>query len=117
MALINSTQDFPIMGNSNFMRITWSNMQNGDSGEPFVIASYADRSVQVVGTFGASGSVAIRGSNDGVNYNSLTDPQGNDIAFNSSKIEAVTELVQSIRPEVVSGDGSTSVTVVMLVRK
>ena len=119
MALINYTQDFPITGNSAFMRIIWPNMANGDTGEPFTLADYCDRSAQVEGTFGAGGIVVIEGNNEttATNWRTLNDPYSNAISITTAKIEAVSELVVAIRPKVTAGDGTTSVTVSMLVRK
>lgn len=95
---------------------TWPAIPNGDDGERLELANFADRSVQVFGTFGAGGSVRIEGSNDGTNWATLTDPQGNALDITSAKIEAITEVVRWIRPRVTAGDGTTAITVVMLLR-
>lgn len=93
----------------------WTPLLNTDTGNPFENPGSSDRSVQVTGTFGVGGSVQIEGSNDGTNWSILTDPQGNNLTFTSSKIEAVSELTRYIRPNVTAGDGSTSLTVSLLV--
>lgn len=95
---------------------TWPAMANGDDGRPLELANFADRSVQVTGTFGAGGSVRIEGSIDGVNYAPLTDPQGNALDIMAAKIEAISEVVRYIRPRVTAGDGTTSLTVTMLLK-
>lgn len=95
---------------------TWPAMQSGDDGQPIELANFADRSVQVVGDFGAGGNVRIEGSLDGTNYATLTDPQGNALDITTAKIEAITELVRWIRPRVTAGDGSTNLTVIMLLK-
>ena len=46
---------------------TWPAMQNGDDGQPIELANFADRSVQVFGTFGSGGNARIEGSLDGIN--------------------------------------------------
>lgn len=104
--------------------VTWPNMANGDYGKGFRMPRAADRSVQVYGTFGSGGSVSIQGTNvvvagskDGIEYVALTDPQGNNLALTSAKIEAVTEVVLFIRPIVTAGDGTTNLTVSMIVRR
>jgi hypothetical protein len=96
--------------------VTWPNLANGDQGQPIELANFADRSLQVVGVFGAGGSVRIEGSLDGVNYAALTDPQGNDLNFTTAKIEAVSEVVRWLRPRVAAGDGTTALTVVALLK-
>lgn len=95
---------------------TWPGMANGDDGQPIELANFADRSVQVTGTFGVGGNVRIEGSLDGTNYAPLTDPQGNALDINGAKIEAITELVRYVRPRVTAGDGTTSITVTMLLK-
>lgn len=86
----------------------------GDDGAPVEAVEFADRSVQVAGTLGGA-SVVIEGSNDSTNYGTLTDPQGNDLAIITAKIEMITEVTRLIRPRVVSGSG-TSVTVSLIAR-
>lgn len=95
---------------------TWPSMANGDDGKPIELANFADRSVQVVGEFGVGGVVRIEGSINGTDYATLTDPQGNNLDISTAKIEAISELVRWIRPRVVSGDGSTALTIIMLLK-
>lgn len=96
--------------------ITWASMASGDTGQPLEMPGSADRSVQVTGNFGTSGNLRIEGSNDGSNWNTLTDPQGNDINITASKIEQVMEVVRYMRPNVTTGTG-VSLTVSILVRR
>lgn len=88
-----------------------------DVGTAIQMPGSADRSVQVTGTFGAGGNVRIEGSNDGTNYAVLTDPQGNALDVTTAKIETVMELTRYIRPRVTAGDGTTSLTVTLLVKR
>jgi hypothetical protein len=88
-----------------------------DVGRAVKMAGSADRSVQVDGTFGAGGTLRIEGSNDGVSFYVLTDPQGNALDFIAAGIEAVSEPVRFIRPRVTAGDGTTSLSVTMLLRR
>jgi hypothetical protein len=94
----------------------WENLQNGDTGEPRSAVQFTDRSVQVFGTFGVGGSVTIEGSNDGVNWAVLTDPQGNDLVISTAKIELISEATVYVRP-VVGGDGTTDLTVLILLKE
>ena len=101
--------------------IQWPLMANGDTGEPLEMAGSADRSVQVVGTFGAGGNARIEGSNNNLTalttFSVLTDPQGNALDFTAAKIEAISELTDRIRPNITGGDVTTSLTVSLLVRR
>lgn len=117
MAVKEYTQEFPINGTHEFMVVTWPGLANGDTGQPFTLASYADRSIQVEGTFGAGGLVVVQGTIDNTNWRTLNDPYSNAISITTPKIEAVSELVNGIRPAVTAGDGTTSLTVSMMVRK
>ena len=96
--------------------ITWASLANGESGQALEMTGAADRSVQVTGTFGSGGNLRVQGSNDGVNWNTLTDPQGNDINITVSKIEQIMEITRYIRPSVTAGSG-VSLTASILVRR
>lgn len=95
---------------------SWADMPNGEVGQRIELANFADRSVQVTGVFGAGGSVRIEGSINGTDYAPLTDPQGNALDINTAKIEAISEVVRYIRPRVTAGDGTTALTVTMLLK-
>jgi hypothetical protein len=104
--------------------IVWSPLtQSGlDSGAPVKMPGSADRCVQVLGTFGAAGSVRIEGSNVvapsvDADYTVLTDPQGNALDLTAARIEQITEVPLWIRPRVTAGDGTTSLSVRLLVRR
>lgn len=85
-----------------------------DVGAPAELMPFSDRTVQVVGTLGAGGSVRIEGSLNGTDYSVLTDPQGNALDIATLKAETVMELVRYIRPRITAGDGTTSLTVLIL---
>lgn len=114
--MINFTRTIPETLQHLCVIMEWAAMANGDDGEQVELANFADRSVQIIGTFGVGGSVRIEGSNDGTNWAPLTDPQGNNLDITTAKIEAITEVVRYIRPRVTAGDGSTSLTVIMLLK-
>lgn len=97
--------------------VTWTGLLNGDDGSPAQWCDYADRCVQVSGTFGTGGSVTVQGSNDGTTWATLVDPQGNNLTFTAAKIEQALELPRYVRPIVTAGDGTTSLTVTILMRR
>lgn len=97
---------------------TWTGLGNGDTGKPTSLHGCTETSVQVVGTFGSGGSVAIEGSNDGgTTWNALHDPQGNNIALQDTTIETVREFCDLLRPNVTAGDGSTNLDFHLVARK
>lgn len=83
---------------------TWT-VSTGDVGEAVEMPMANDRSVQVVGTF-ATTTVVLQGSNDGTNWFTLSNPQGTDISFTASGLEAVQEHVRYMRPSASGGTGT-----------
>lgn len=108
-------QQSPANGIRSVQQITWASMTQDEVGQALPMAMYSDRSVQVTGTFGGA-TVSIEGSNDGVNYFTLVDPQGNNLSFVTSRLEAILEMVLYVRPKVTGGDGTTNLTVTMGVK-
>lgn len=96
---------------------TWASLANGDSGEPLEMPGSSDRSAQVTGTFGAGGNCRIEGSNDGTNYAVLTDSSGDALDITAARIAIVMELTRFIRPRITAGDGTTSLTVSLMVKR
>lgn len=100
--------------------ITWGPMANGDVGLPVEMPGRADRSIQVYGTFGAAGNCRVEGSNEPgtapANYATLVDPQGNALDFTAAKVEQILELTHHIRPRITAGDGTTALTVQLLIK-
>lgn len=84
----------------------WLAMGNADTGSSVAMAGARDRSIQVQGTFG-SATVTIQGSNDGSNWQTLTDPQGNALTWTSAnRLEQILELTRYIRPTTSGGTGT-----------
>lgn len=98
-------------------KAVWTPMLVNDVGAGVALSGYADKSVQVTGTFGSGGTVVVEGNNDGTNFAGLTDPQGTAISMTTAGIKAITEAVINARPKVSAGDGTTSLTVTMFFRK
>lgn len=97
--------------------IAWKELGDGDAGEECYVYASEYRSVQFAGTFGSEGSVVLEGSNDCVNWFTLSDPQGNPISKMAPGIEAVTELTVFVRPRVQAGDESTNISAVLLIKE
>lgn len=110
-----SVEDFSDTGKVRL--ITWSGLLNGDNGAPAQWVEFADRCFQVTGTFGAGGSLTMEGSNDGINWAALADPQGNALTFTAQKVEQALELPRYVRPNVTAGDGTTSLVATLCMRK
>ena len=120
MATINPVIEEQVAGSvtpGGMVRVTWPAMANGDVGSPVRYHSHADRSIQVFGTFGAGGSVAVEGSLDEANFATLNDPQGVTLAVTTAKVKSIAEMSIVTRPHVTAGDGTTALTVVMIFRR
>lgn len=114
MATVPNTPQNLLIGNVIY---TWSSLASGDDGAPVGFTGSGDRTVQVLGTPGAGGTVLIEGSLDGVNYSTLRDPSGVALSFTGPGLKAILENVVSLRPRVTGGDGSTSFTVLIAARR
>jgi hypothetical protein len=117
MAIIVPTEsrDQTVGNNAHF--ISWGPLANADSGTPYAQSGFADRSIQIGGTFGAGGTVLVEGSNDGTNYITLNDPQGVALSITAAGLKEISQICKVIRPRVSAGDGTTSITVTLLARR
>lgn len=114
MTTIAKTTNDTIVGNYIY---TWAGMAAGDDGVPAGATGSGDRTVQVQGTFGVGGTVLLEGSLDGSNWYTLRDPSGTSLSFTSAGLKAVLENIVSVRPRVSNGDISTSITVILSIRR
>lgn len=100
--------------------VTWAALVGaGDVGAGVQMGGWADRTVQLTGTW-AAGTVLMEGSNDstdGANgiWLPLTDPQGVAISKTADALEAILELTRWVRPRCTVA--VTSVVVVMSARR
>jgi len=85
-----------------------------DTGSAESLAEFADRSVQVecATTFGG-GTVTIEGSNDGTNYRTLHDTDGNALTFTSGGLKQILEATAKIRAKM-TGSTNPDVTVTLV---
>ena len=107
-----------VPGDDTVLIVTWGPMANGDTAIGYPAAQWSDRTIQVAGTFGASGNVAIQASNNGgANYAVLQDDFGTALNITAASIRKAAAPVQLIAPAVTAGDGTTALTVSMIVRR
>ncbi len=101
--------------------ITWSNLANGDTGEPLSFAGHADKTMQVFGTFGTGGELTFEGSNDprvlsdpnNAVWFTMNDPQTLPLTKTGAGGDLIIENPRFMRPRVTAGDGTTSITVIL----
>jgi hypothetical protein len=94
----------------------WAALATVESGAPASIPVEAStRSVQVSGTFGAAGSVAIEGSNDGVTWAPLTNSfAATALAITAAGIHDILQNTRFIRPRTTAGDGTTNLKITIV---
>lgn len=80
----------------------WSNLANGDVGEPIVLTKFNDRTVMAVGTWDG-GTITFMGSNDGVTYLPMRDVFNATVSATADKLITLTEVPLYIRPEATGG--------------
>lgn len=96
---------------------TVSGLLNGDQSSSHSGSRLSDKTVQVLGVFGTGGSVNIEGSNDGgTTWAILNDSrgEGSALTFTAADVRVVNEVPDLIRANVTAGDGTTSLTVIIL---
>lgn len=97
-------------------RITWTPVTENDVCAPVSVPENADKSIQVLGTFG-SAHIALHGSNDaGATFAVLHDSAGSAIDISAAGIKQILENVEQIKPITTSGTTS-SVSIVVLARQ
>lgn len=99
------------------VKVVWSGLLNGDTGDFQGLMGYPDKAVSVKGTFGAAGSVSIQGTNDaGTTADIINDSRGeaNPLTFTAQDMRQVLENPEGVRPIVTAGDGTTSLTVTLI---
>jgi len=96
--------------------VAWTPLAaSGDLGQPLQRTDLSDRSVQMTGTF-AGATLVFEGSNDGVNYFTLSNPAGSALSFTAAGLMQITEATAWVRPRVTAGSGAT-LTVTLAARR
>lgn len=94
---------------------------NGDDSLSIQDSASGDRTVQVTGTFGVGGTIIVEGSCDAgntpTNWFQLKDPSSTAISFTAAGLKAVLENVPHLRVRVTGGDGTTSLTANIAIRR
>lgn len=97
----------------------WTGLLLGDDGAWLLLAHYGDKCLHVFGTWGGA-TLAFEGTNETgtpTNPAPLSDPGGVVISLSSTTtIKQVLENPLYVRPRVVGGDGTTSLTARLVTR-
>jgi hypothetical protein len=97
--------------------VTWGPLASGETGDILVAPNLTDATVQAYGTFSGGASLAMRGSNDtgtSPTLFTLAEPDGTLISgWTAADGAQILESPYLFRPVITSGDGSTSITVIL----
>jgi len=103
--------------------IKWTGLTfaTSDTGAPYVLAGkYADKNIHVFGTLGAGGKLQLQGSNEATpsNWVAVEDQAGAALEVSAiPKIKQVLENTLQLRPAITAGDGTTTLTCLLVIRK
>lgn len=107
----------PYAGDNDSVTVTWAMVSAATDGIALSgYDDYADRTVQMVGTWGGA-TLVWEGSLDGTNFVALTDPQGNAISKTADALEAVSEAVPYIRPRLSTAGTGATITAILYAKK
>ena len=107
----------PIVGDGVIHTFTWPALGQGDDGAPLEInGNVVDFVVQASGGFSGGATLTFEGSNDNANWGALNDASGAAIALSADELAGASVIPALVRPVVSSGDGSTDIDVVLVVR-
>lgn len=112
--IIPTVTDISLRGDGSVMQVIWTPVANDDTCRAVSFPQYADKTVQVAGTFGGA-SIAVDGSIDGTNYAAMSDQGGTTIAITSAGIKQVLQNALYVQPALTGGSES-SVTISMIFR-
>lgn len=104
-AVITPVETIIADSNGKTIVVLWETMGNADTGTAVERTNFMDRSVQITGTFGGA-TVVIQGSNDGTNFVTLADFNGDAISVTASGLYSIAPAVRYIRPVTSGGSGS-----------
>lgn len=108
----------------NSQTVSWAGLTTDDTGQPWKLSTYSDKTVQIFGDFGGTASVSMYGSNDprvvsdptNAVWFLLTDPQANAITKTAAAGEQILENPRWIRPVVTLGT-TPSITIIIQATK
>lgn len=114
MATINFTKaDLPSGDDKRVDVITWTDLagSTSDVGSPYTSYLRPDKTIQILdGSSGFNGdTLVIQGSNDGTNWETLSDADGNACSFTDVDMVFVRESPRFLRPSISGGTGDVTV--------
>ncbi len=97
-----------VVNDDKTVTVTWSGLEDNDTGVPVYLARYPDKTMQITGDFSGSAAVTMQGSNLATpSWGALNDAQGVVIAPTTNECILIAGSPLQIRPSVTTGDAGT----------
>jgi hypothetical protein len=94
------------------MLLTWTGLAAaGDIGDTQSYANYGDKTFICAGNFSGGATVVIEGSNDGINWATLSNRQGTAMTFTGLGMNTSQDKPIFVRPRLTAGTGGANVIV------
>ena len=112
MATFKATLDHTISLDDSVIVVTWSNLAaSGDIGDTQSLPAWADKTFIVAGTFTGTPTVVIEGSNNGIDWVTLSNRQGTAMSFTALGMNTSQDKPVYVRPRLTAGTGGAAVVV------
>ena len=112
MATLNATINRTVTVDDSVIVVSWAALAtNGDLGDTQSFAQFSDKTFIVSGSFTGAPTVVIEGSNDGTNWQPLSNRQGTAMSFTAAGMNTSQDRPVYVRPRVSAGGGGASVLV------
>jgi hypothetical protein len=83
----------------------WETVTESDTPDGWEVSDFDDLTIQVIGNFGAGGTIQIQGSLDGANWVVLDDKEGAALSLTAAGLRGVQDMPRYIRPMRSAGTG------------
>jgi hypothetical protein len=111
-----------VYNGADFRLIKWETLGNGEWGSPIKVEEFSDATVHIAGTFGASGSITIYGSNiaadlsvepaeSGATWVAVKDTDNAAVTETALALETIINAPMYLAPKVTAGDETTDLDV------
>ncbi len=103
-------------GDSSVVVRTYALTTADHTGSSVRVPEWDEKSIQVCGTWGGA-TLVLEGSNDGVTFSTLRDPQGIALSFTADGLKQVLEKVLEVRPRLSVVGSGAAVSAILLTRR
>ena len=117
MADIKGTQEQISKRDGSVILVVWEALTSSNNNGSLVeLVEWADRTVQVIGTFD-SATLLLQGSNNGLIWATLSDAASSPLSFTSAGLSEILEVPRYVRPSTSGGGGSQDIDVLLVARR